>query len=138
MILILFVVFVYIIFLHDIILTYINDKNKKLIRLKKLVSPIYPNVYNLKVYQGKRNQTLNKRKITLVLRDPTTGKEYSENRMVYILLHEIAHVECDDIGHTEKWSQTFHDLLKKAELLKIYHPNLDFRSNTKPKTFCYL
>ena len=42
--------------------------------------------------------------------------------LIYVLLHELAHVKCDEIGHTEKFKTIFKSLLQKAELAGIYNP----------------
>ena len=39
---------------------------------------------------------------------------YSDNMLMYVALHELAHVLCDEIGHTPKFWAIFDQLLDKA------------------------
>jgi len=65
--------------------------------------------------------TINKSKIYLKLTD-RNGEYYSNNTLIYVLLHEISHMLCDDIGHTENFHIIFRDLLLEAEKVGIYDP----------------
>ena len=44
--------------------------------------------------------------------------------LLYVLLHEISHVICDEVGHTEKFSEIFDAVLEEATKMKIYDPNI--------------
>ena len=43
------------------------------------------------------------------------GNYYDDNSLMFVLLHEIAHVICKSIGHTDEFHKIFEDLLKEAE-----------------------
>ena len=38
------------------------------------------------------------------------GKYYDDNMLNYVALHELAHVLCDEIGHTDKFYAIFDEL----------------------------
>lgn len=58
-----------------------------------------------------------------------------ENVMVFVALHEMAHVITSSVGHGPDFWNNFGWLLKKAESLGIYHYQ-DFK--TKPVAYCGL
>ena len=47
-------------------------------------------------------------------------KLVEENVMMFVALHELAHVLCNEIGHTEKFHSIFDSLLEKGESLGLY------------------
>ena len=49
--------------------------------------------------------------------------------LMYVAIHELGHVLCDEIGHTPKFHRIFRELLEKAENLKIYDPNIPIVMN---------
>jgi beta-lactamase regulating signal transducer with metallopeptidase domain len=73
---------------------------------------------------GEKSYTINKEEIYICLKDEN-GEYYDENMLMYVTLHEMAHVLCDEIGHTPKFREIFDDLLRKASDIGIY-------DNTKP------
>ena len=91
-------------------------------RIQDHVRPLHPVVDSVHFYEGNKSYTINKQKIYLCLKDE--NKEYYNfNMLVYVAIHEIAHVLCDDIGHTAKFHKIFDDLLKKATEMGIYDPS---------------
>lgn len=54
---------------------------------------------------------------------------YEDNMLKYVLLHEISHSICDEIGHTQKFNDIFQALLKKAVEMGIYNPNVPIIKN---------
>ena len=70
--------------------------------------------------------TVNKKVVYLCLVDKTTQKRYDKNTVIYVLIHELAHVLCDEIGHTDKYREIFDDLILEATTLGIYDPSKKF------------
>lgn len=116
------------------------QNDDKLIELKNKIKPLFDNTIepfngNLKtlndrnildeiyLYKGKKSYTINKQKIFLCLKNEK-DEYYNDNMLLYVLIHEIAHVICDEIGHTEKFHQIFKELLDRAVKLKIYNPSI--------------
>lgn len=85
----------------------------------------------MKIVKGNKSYTVNKKKIYLCLYDKKTGELYNKNMLVYVLLHELAHVlnegnadPAQDIGHTEAFHAVFDKLLDRAEELGVYDPDV--------------
>ena len=50
------------------------------------------------------------------------GKYYDKNFLVFVIIHEISHAMCNEIGHTKKFIDIFEHNLNKAIKLGIYDP----------------
>ena len=87
----------------------------------------------IKLSEGPKSFTINKKQIYLCLKDKKAGEEnyYDYNSLIFVTLHEIAHVLCDELGHTEKFKHIFKELLDHAASLGLY-------DETKPfvKDYC--
>ncbi|ALX27560.1 putative metallopeptidase WLM [Golden Marseillevirus] len=68
--------------------------------------------------------TENKRAIFLCLRDPETGKYYDMNTLVYVVLHEIAHMSSVTYGHNHEFHQNFARLLRQATQKGVFDPTI--------------
>ncbi len=100
-------------------------------QLKREVSRVHPKCAEMKIVKGNKSYTVNKKKIYLCLYDKKTGELYNKNMLVYVLLHELAHVLNEgnadpqqDIGHTEAFHAVFDKLLDRAEELGVYDPDV--------------
>ena len=76
--------------------------------------------HEISLSKGKKSYTINKEEIFLCLKDEN-DQYYSDNMLIYVLLHEISHSVCDEIGHTEKFHKIFNALTTKAVELGIYN-----------------
>lgn len=85
-------------------------------------------IHDLSLQGGSKSYTINKENIFLCLKDEN-NKYYDTNMLIYVLLHEISHTICDEIGHTKKFHLYFHELLKKAIEMKVYNPNIPVIKN---------
>jgi hypothetical protein len=93
-------------------------------KLKEMLTPLHSEVKQIKLYKGDKSYTINKEKIYLCLKDEK-DQYYPTNHLVYVLIHELAHLlNKDDIGHTPKFHSIFEDLLDKAHKLEIYNPSI--------------
>ena len=80
--------------------------------------------------------TVNKgEEISLCLRSKKTGKLHDINLIMYVALHELAHVACPELDHTELFKKIFIFLLRIAVSLDIYQ-----RANYRnfPEEYCGL
>jgi hypothetical protein len=82
----------------------------------------------ISVYKGDKSYTINKKKVYLCIVDEN-GEYYNMNSLMYVFLHEIAHVLCDEIGHTDKFHNIFQEFLVQANTLGIYDPSIPMVSD---------
>lgn len=86
-------------------------------------------VYNeFTMEEGSRSYTENKKRIVVCLRK-NPHEFYSWNSLMYVMCHEVAHVICDELHHTEKFHAINAALLKRAQTLGYYDPRVPFESN---------
>lgn len=81
----------------------------------------FPVVERLNFYEGDKSYTINKENVYICMRDEH-GQYYDRNFLVYVILHEISHALCDEIGHTEKFMQIFQQVLTQATAMGVYDP----------------
>jgi hypothetical protein len=75
------------------------------------------------LYKGGKSFCINKQKIYLCLTDEQ-DEYYDKQILIFVLLHEIAHVLTRSIGHTEEFHEIFEALLKEATEQGIYDPSV--------------
>jgi predicted metal-dependent hydrolase len=56
-----------------------------------------------------------------------------KNTLLYVMIHELAHLMTEDIGHTDTFWKNFKKLLKEAVALKIYR-KVDY--SKRPERYC--
>lgn len=92
--------------------------------IRHKIRPLHPEtVDRIVLLEDNKSYTINKKKVYLCLKDEN-GDYYDENMLVFVAVHELAHVLCDEIGHTDKFQKIFQDLLNKATDLQIYDPSV--------------
>ena len=105
----------------------LEDSYKRSKNFNKIWSKIHKNRYRPYFrFAGKSyivDGILNKYKQGFLILKDENGKYYEMNMLIYVALHELAHVLCDEIGHTDKFKRIFEDLLIDAENKGIYNPN---------------
>ncbi len=72
-------------------------------------------------------------KIYLCLRHKETNKLIDLNTLMFVALHEFAHMITKDLGHTPDFWRNFEFLLDKAVQYKLYK-KVDYTKN--PKQYC--
>lgn len=78
--------------------------------------------------------TINKgEKIVLCLRSKFLNNIHDMNTIMYVVIHELAHVACPEYGHTPLFKKIFIFLLKQSEKINIYK-SIDYRIN--PQDYC--
>ena len=106
-----------------------SQYNPMIQTLKEDILSCFPELIHLQVYEGNKSYTINKEKIYLCIRDKN-GNYYDKNILMYVLIHEIAHTLCTDIGHTQQFKDIFDILLQRAKDANIYsHVEI-------PKDYC--
>ena len=111
-----------------------DKPNPVIDELVEEVSKVYPACKHLKIVEGEQSYTLNKKKVFLCLKNKKTGKTYDKNMLIYVLLHELAHVLNEkDVGHTPAFHAEFDKLLKIAEEKGIFDPSIPLEEDYCPK-----
>ena len=98
------------------------EEDPMLAELRNRLMPVFPEMNKVILLKGKKSYTINKKRIHLCLTDKS-GKYYDINMLTYVTLHELAHVMCNEIGHTEKFHKIFKEILEKAVKHHVYDPN---------------
>lgn len=100
----------------------------KTYRFHGLLEPLnHMNIMDrINLNEGDKSFTINKQNIYLCLKDKNNHNFYDENVLVYVVLHEIAHVLCNEVGHTHKFINIFNALLDRATAVGEYNPNRPF------------
>ena len=82
-------------------------------------------IRNLKFYTNDSESfTIDKRVIYICVKNHRKKQYYDENLLMYVTLHELSHVICDEIGHTEKFKLIFSGILNYAHNMGYFNYNL--------------
>ena len=100
---------------------YYAQQDPMLRQIQQHLLPLHPAMARVQLYEGSKSYTINKQKIYLCLRD--SAREYYDfNMLIYVTIHELAHVLCEEVGHTPRFHTIFQDLLEKASRMGLYDP----------------
>ena len=97
------------------------------------------NEYRTQIYEGDGENNLtsysvNKgEELVFCLHSKDTGRLHQLNLLMYVAIHEMAHMACPEVGHTPLFSKIFKFLTEKAIEINLYKKE-DF-SNT-PQEYC--
>ena len=64
--------------------------------------------------------TVNKRSLHICLRNKKGLFETQNNRIYFVIMHELGHIITDEVGHTPKFWRNFKKILKTAIKHKLY------------------
>ncbi len=96
--------------------------------LRRVLKPVHPVFENIKLYKADKSYTINKEKVFICLKDKN-GEYYPLNMLVYVVLHEVAHVLNKDIGHTESFHKVFDNLRMQAFEAGVFNPSIPIIQN---------
>lgn len=94
----------------------------KLDELRERLSVAIPEIRNISLSGSNKSFTINKEDVYICTKDEH-GKYYDDNMLTYVLLHELAHVLCNEVGHTDKYREIFRGLLHRAHEAGLYDPD---------------
>lgn len=97
-------------------------RNDELDNIVESLKQVFPVVENLNFYEGEKSYTINKKNVYICMKDENS-RYYNRNFLIFVILHEISHALCDEIGHTDKFSRIFQQVLEKAAAHGLYDPN---------------
>lgn len=81
-----------------------------------------------------KTYTLNKgEKMYFCLRSEETNEIHELNTLMFVAIHEMAHIMSDSVGHNQEFHENFKFLLKEAVLIGIYK-DVDYENN--PEMYC--
>lgn len=105
--------------------------------IKQFTEKIGQTIFEENPINGKyTSYTINKGyKIAICLRSKKTGQLHDINLIMYVVLHELAHVACPEEHHTELFKKIFIFFLQVAVELKIYDA-INYQLN--PQEYCGL
>jgi hypothetical protein len=113
-----------------------RDQTNKYPTLKQVranFTAINPQFSKIPLRSGDSAYTENKEVITLCLKDPDSNTVYDINTVMYVALHELAHVITPEGAeeHGEEFKRNFTKLLKEGSERGIYNPSIPM-----PSTYC--
>ena len=116
----------YCLLLNDInYINYIKNINEKI---------DYIDIYENNMNNTNTSYTINKGdEMILCIRSKNDYKLHNLNDLLYIVIHEFAHIGCPEIGHTELFYKINRYLLERAIEIKVYKYE-DY--NNKPREYC--
>ena len=116
------------------LITYLKDNLKKFPKNTQYVKDLVSRTKVIHIMESSSDEkytsyTINKgEKIVLCLRSI-----HDMNTIMYVVIHEMAHIGCPEYGHTPLFKEIFKFLLTQASIIKIYTP-VDYRLN--PQDYC--
>ena len=100
-----------------------QQSDPKLFEIKDNLRMLDPRAGKLRIFEDNKSYTINKKRVYLCLKD-SNNHYYPMNMLMYVAIHELAHVLCNEVGHTPKFQAIFKQLLAKAHALGIYDPSI--------------
>jgi hypothetical protein len=115
------------------------NTDEKLALIKSNLVKVDPRAENVDFYtHPEEAYTLGKKEIYMCIQDPE-GNYYSNDTLMYIALHELAHVLIpgDTSKHPPKFDALFNQLKERAEYLGLYDPRVPFPTKYCGKELSY-
>lgn len=123
----------------------VHEIKKKLLQIVEDEPQLQKKIHECTWHAHPKSYTVDKKHVHLCLLDEN-GDYYQDNMLIYVALHELSHVLCDEIGHTKKFESIFQMLLDKAKRSDLFNPeqplvgnycehNLDFYSSSTPRAW---
>lgn len=110
------------------------DMNKYIIQLNNNLDISRTLIYENDPNSNLTSFSVNKgEEIALCLKSKKTGNLHDINLMMYVTIHEMAHIACPEIGHGELFKEIFKFLCEQAIILNMYKYD-DYQSN--PVEYC--
>ena len=96
------------------------ENEPTVVRLRNKLLPVFPELGVVKLMKGDASYTINKQKIFLCTE--SEGTTYDDNMLTYVILHELAHTMCPEIGHGDQFQKIFQSLLSRGERHRLFDP----------------
>ncbi len=109
-----------------------DPKNPDIMLLKKRFNP--SNVQETSVNDAGTSYTIDKgSEMHLCLREKANKELHGINLLMFVAIHELAHIMSSSYGHNQEFTKNFKYLLKKASQCGMYTP-VDYSRNST--NFC--
>jgi len=110
----------------------LNIKDNDDERYKRLKERYNPNTLSETSQNSEHvSYSVNKgERISICLRNKVNNQFEDNNIIMFVVIHELAHIITEEVGHTEKFWDNMKELLEEAEKLNIYIPT-DYSVNNK-------
>jgi len=123
-------------YLHDNV-----DKYERYDEFKPYIKQLYENltesrtlIYETEPTSDLTSYSVNKgEELSFCLKSKKTGKHHNINLLMYVALHEMAHIACPETGHGDLFKKIFKFLTEEAILLGMYIKQ-DY--NQQPVEYC--
>tara|TARA_B100001248_G_C27364822_1_gene448401 strand:+ start:157 stop:750 length:594 start_codon:yes stop_codon:yes gene_type:complete len=114
-------------------INYLSEKDPDNQGVKRLKNRYKHDILN-ELHKGSNNTSysVNKgEKLVICLRSKDDHSFQDENTVFFVVLHELAHIMTESIGHNDEFWNNFRYLLKHCIDIKLYKYQ-DFNNNPKP------
>ena len=111
--------------------SYYSHDHPILNKVRQNFAKLNPEYAKIPLREGDGAYTENKSVITLCLKNPKTDGYYDMNTIMYVALHELAHVVSKTHGHNDEFKGNFSVILRQAARIGIYDPRKEI-----PTTYC--
>ena len=112
---------------------YLNDTYPKRENVKRLVKKFNPNkiketlpTSEFTAYSENKGEKL---ALCLNKKNEDNSNLIDENTLMFVAIHELAHIASETIGHNDEFWYNFKFLLENAVKINIYHP-VDYNKNS--------
>lgn len=116
-----------------------NTSDKELIKYKPFIETIYNKLDGVKVRENEGGNDLtsysvNKgEELVFCVRSKSNSQIHNINELMYVAIHEVAHIGCPETGHTRLFARLNLFLLRKALDMGLYQYR-DYSAN--PVEYC--
>jgi hypothetical protein len=130
--LIILIVIIILLFIVYISISHIDNNKAKndnvLLEVLNKIRGLHPIIENISFQRADKSYTINKSKVHICIYDEN-GDPYPLNMLIYVTIHEIAHVITKSIGHTDEFYKNFDYLLEQATNKGMYDPSIPLIQN---------